>query len=71
MSANQEEHEMWQLAKEDENVDALNREALDTVDKMFDDMFEESKEYEGQIVDLKDYKLSKQKKNKGWTPKLV
>lgn len=71
MSANQEEHELWQLAKEDENVDALNREALDTVDKMFDDMFEESKEFEGQIVDLKDYKLAKQKKNKGWTPKLV
>ena len=71
MSANQEEHDMWQLAKEDENVDALNREALDTVDKMFDDMFEESKEYEGQIVDLKDYKLAKQKKKKGWTPKLV
>ncbi len=71
MSKDQEEHELWQLAKDEEGVDDINKEPLDYIDKTFDDMFDQQKEYDGQIVDLKDYKIAKEKKKTGWTPKLV
>ncbi len=71
MSTDKEEHEMWQLAKDEEEVDQMNKEALDYIDAEFDKMFEDTKKYDGQIVDLKQFKMAKEAKTKDWKPKLV
>lgn len=71
MSDSQEDWDMHKELFEREGVDDLNREALNYVDESFDKMFNESKEHEGQIVDLKEFQVAKDKKKTGWTPKLV
>lgn len=71
MSTSKDEHEMWQLAKEEENVDHINKEALEYIDETFDKMFEESKNHDGRVVDLKQFKQAKEAMTKDWKPKLV
>jgi len=71
MSTNQEEHDMWLVTRGEEGVDDINKEPLDYIDKTFDKMFDESTPKDGQVVDLKDYKVAKEKKETGWKPTLV
>lgn len=66
----QEDYDKWASAKADENIDEMNREALNYVDETFDSMFAETKEHDGQLVDLEDFRVAKTKKQ-GWTPKIV
>ena len=49
----------------------MNKEPLDYIDTEFDKMFEDTKKYDGQIVDLKQFKMAKEAKTKDWKPKLV
>ena len=65
MSTNQEEHDMWLLTRDEEGVDDINKEPLDYIDKTFDKMFDESTPKDGQVVDLKDYKIAKENKEYG------
>lgn len=71
MASNEEEWKAVLELKAEVDVDALNRESLDYVDETFNKMFDESVERDGQIVDLEDFKIAKEQKKKGWTPKLV
>ena len=72
MSKDQDEHDLWIATRDEEGVDDINKEPLDYIDKTFDKMFAENKTpKDGQVVDLKDYKIAKEKKETGWKPKLV